>query len=83
VQIKRCYVGLDAVPDAEIVYQYRNMRQLRIHSKTNIGQAFTRDKSVQPADVQNNAILCIQAEVQILYAQKDGSYVLRNGRSAG
>lgn len=79
VRLKQCYEGLDAVPEAEVVYQYRNMRHLRIHSKTNIGQAFARDASVQLVGVQHDATLCIEAEAQILYAQNDGSYALRNG----
>jgi len=62
VQIRQCYEGLDAVPAAEVVYQYRNMRQLRIRSKTNIGHAVTREQTVQLTDVQHDAILCIQAE---------------------
>jgi hypothetical protein len=79
VQLKQCYEALDAVPDAEVVYRYRNIRHLRIHSKDNIGRAVARDKSVQLVDVQHDAMLCIQAEVQILYPQEDGGYVLRNG----
>ncbi len=79
VQIRQCHEGLDAVPDAEIVYRYRNMRHLKIQSKHNIGRAFARDKSVQLVDVGHDAELCIQAEAQILYRQQDGGYVLRNG----
>lgn len=79
VKIGQCYKRLDAVPVAEVVYQYRNLRHLRIQSKTNIGQAVTRGQTVQLTDVQRDATLCIQAEAQILYPQADGSFLLRNG----
>jgi hypothetical protein len=79
VQVRQCYEGLDAVPEAEVVYQYKNMRHLRIQSKTNISQAVIREQRVQLTDVQHDATLCIQAEAQILYPQADGSFLLRNG----
>ena len=79
VEIGQCYTGLDAVPAAEVVYQYRNLRHLRIHSKTNIGKAVTRGQSVQLTDVGRDATLCIKAEAQNFYPQEDGSFLLRNG----
>ena len=79
VQLRQCYEGLDAVPAAEVVYRYRNMRHLRIDSKTNIGQAVSREQTVQLTDVQQGATLCIRAEAQILYPQADGRFLLRNG----
>ncbi len=79
VVIDQCYRGLDAVPVAEVVYRYRNLRNLHIQSKTNIGQAVTRDQTVQLTDVKRDASLCIRAEAQILYPQRNGGFVLRNG----
>ena len=79
VQVRQCYQGLDAVPAAEVVYQYRNMRALRIQSKSNIGDAFTRRQTVQLSDVQRDATLCVQFEAQIFYAQSDGRFQLRTG----
>lgn len=78
-KIGQCYKGLDAVPAAEVVYQYRNLRHLRIQSKTNIGQAVARGQTVQLTDVRRDATLCIQAEAQILYPQANGGFLLRNG----
>lgn len=79
VQLVQCYEGLDAVPAAEVIYQYRNLRRLRIHSKTRIGQAVTSGQTVQLTDVRQGATLCIRADVQILYPQADGRFLLRNG----
>lgn len=79
VQLRQCYEGLDAVPAAEVVYRYRKLRHLRIHSKTNIGQAVSRGQTVQLTDVRQDATLCIRAEAQILYPQADGRFLLRNG----
>jgi hypothetical protein len=79
VQVRQCYQGLDAVPAAEVVYQYRNMRALRIQSKSNIGDAFTRGQTVQLSDVQRDARLCVGLEAQILHPQSGGRFLLRTG----
>ncbi|MEA2079250.1 MAG: hypothetical protein U9P00_05220 [Pseudomonadota bacterium] len=79
VQLRQCYEGLDAVPAAEVDYQYKKLRRLRIDSKTNIGQVASREQTVQLTDVQHGATLCIRAEAQILYPQADGRFLLRNG----
>jgi hypothetical protein len=79
VELDQCYQGLDAVPAVEVVYRYHAMRGLRIVSTHNIGRAIRGERSVQLSDVQQDATLCIQAEVRILYEQPDGGRVLRNG----
>lgn len=79
VHLDQCYSGLDAVPDAEVVYRYRDMRGLRIVATQNIGEATAGQRSVQLKDVRHDARLCIAAEVRILYVLPDGRRVLRNG----
>jgi len=79
VHLEQCYSGLDAVPEAEVVYRYRDMRELRIVTTHNIGQATATQHSVQLKDVSNDAHLCIRALVRILYPLPDGRQVLRNG----
>ena len=79
IQLEQCYTNLDPVQDAEVVYRYRNLRALRIRSHTNIERAFTRGQSVQLTNVQKDASLCIQADVQIFYKEPGGQFVLRNG----
>ena len=79
VRLEQCYSGLDAVPEAEVVYRYREMRELRIVTTHNIGEATASQHSVQLKDISDDAHLCIRAEVRILYALPDGRRVLRNG----
>ncbi len=79
VGLAQCYKHLDAVPDMEVTYQYKNMRKLTIKSTQNIERAFIRGNSVQLDNVGKNASLCIQAEVQILYKNIDGTFRLVNG----
>ncbi len=79
VALVQCYDGLDPVPDAEVVYRYRRLRDLRIRSTQNITRAWVEGESVQLSDVRHGARLCIEAEVGILYPQADGGFTLRNG----
>jgi len=79
VDLMQCYQYLDPVPYMEVVYNYKNMRNLRIIKSKNIDQAFVKGQSVQLENVLKNAQLCIHAEVRIFYNNKDGSYKLVNG----
>ena len=78
VGLRQCHENLDAVPDAEIVYRYRAIRDLRVTSSTGIGKAGIEGQSVQLKDVDRGAGLCVAAEVRILEREGEG-YVLRNG----
>ncbi|UCE88117.1 MAG: hypothetical protein JSW10_06995 [Pseudomonadota bacterium] len=79
VELHQCYRGLDAVHEAEVVYRYKQMRNLRVQSHANISKAFVKGQSVQLVDVQKNATLCVRAEARILSRNDDGSFTLRNG----
>lgn len=79
VDIEQCYDGLDAVPEAEVVYRYRRMRNLRVLSSSRIARAYIREQSVQLVNIRPGATLCVAAQAQILYAGSDGRLVLRNG----
>ena len=47
VKLLQCYQNLDAVPVAEVVYRYKFMQNLTIHSTKNIGKAQVVGQSVQ------------------------------------
>lgn len=79
VGLHQCYRGLDPVPDAEIVYAYKNLRGLEIQSHRGIASASVRQASIVLEGVGKDAQLCVVAEVQILRRNADGHYTLRNG----
>jgi hypothetical protein len=79
VQVDQCYRGLDAVPRTEIVYRYREMRNLHILDSTNIEQATAGTQSVELTNVKQNASLCIRTDARILQQTDAGHFSLRNG----
>ena len=79
VLLEQCYRHLDAVPDAEVVYRYKSMRDLKITSHRNIESALVQGQSVQLKNITANAELCIEAEARIFYANANGSFSLVNG----
>lgn len=79
VALKQCYQHLDPVPEMEVVYGYKNMRNLKVVSYKNIEKVFIKGQSVQLENVQHSAALCVSAKVQIFYKNKDGSFRLVNG----
>ena len=79
VNLMQCYQHLDPVPEMEVVYNYKNIRKLRVIKTKNIELAFVKGQSVQLVNVVKNAQLCVTSEVRIFYKNKDGSYKLVNG----
>jgi len=79
VSLKQCYRQLDKLPEVDITYQYRFMRQLTISSKKNIEEAVVNNQSISLKNIIDNAEICITAEVRIFYQNPDGSYSLVNG----
>ena len=79
VQLEQCHYGLDAVAEAEVVYRYKQLRDLRVLSSDNIGRVWVEGPSVQLQDVQRGATLCIAAAVRVFYRNPDGSFTLVNG----
>lgn len=79
VKLTQCYENLDAVPVAEVVFQYRFMRHLKIKSSRNIQQVAIKNQSVQLEEIKKNARLCITAEVRNFYQNQDKTFSLVNG----
>jgi len=79
VSLEQCYKHLDPVPDAEVVYRYKSMRDLRITSKRNIETVLVQGQSVQLTNITHNAELCVKAEVRIFYKNSNGTFSLVNG----
>jgi len=79
VALSQCYQNLDPVAEAEVVYRYKSMRDLRIVNYKNIGAVQVKGQSIQLTEVKKAAELCVSAIVRIFYANPDGSYSLVNG----
>jgi hypothetical protein len=79
VSLQQCYHNLDAVPRVEVVYQYREMRDLAVLGSRGIGKAEVQGQSVQLEDVSKKASICVSARIRNFYVQADGGHVLRNG----
>ena len=79
VAMSQCYQNLDPVAEAEVIYDYKSMRDLKIVKHKNIGATQIIGHSIQLTNVQKKAELCVMAMVRILYQNADGSYSLING----
>ena len=79
VGLDQCYRNLDPVAKMDVVYRYKNIKQLKISSFDNIGEAKVDGQTIQLEDVSSSAYICLQAEVQILEKTSQDSFVLSNG----
>lgn len=79
VWVKQCHTGLDPVPDAEVVYHFRQMRNLRVSEAVKIEQHWIEGQSVQMKNIGRGARLCVELEARILHQAKNGNYHLRYG----
>ncbi len=79
VGLEQCYRNLDRVDKVDVVYHYKNIKQLKITSSGNIGVAKVDGQTIQLEDVSSSAHICVQAEVQILEKTSQDTFVLSNG----
>lgn len=79
VAIAQCHHGLDAVPDAEVVYRFEQMRGLIITETYNIAEARIEGQSVQLRNISRGGRLCVEMEAKLLKHDNDGKYRLRYG----
>jgi len=79
VTLHQCHKNLDAVAESEIVYQYKQMRNLRVEHYYGMDKAWIENQSVQMKNIEKGATLCVLADVRILMPNNKGGYVLRNG----
>ena len=66
VGLQQCYRNLDPIGKTDVVYRYKNIKQLKISAAGNIGAAKVDGQTIQLEDVGASAYICVQAEVQIL-----------------
>lgn len=79
IAINQCHDNIDPVPDAEVVYRFRVIRNLQITQSNHIERAWVDGPSVQLKNVGRSARLCIEAEAQALSQDNEGNYRLRYG----
>ena len=79
VDMYQCYEHLDAVKDAQVVYQYKQLRKIKLEKFENIEKAWIEGQSVQLLNTQKDATLCVSAQVRIFYKNSDDTYTLKNG----
>lgn len=79
VGLEQCYRNLDRVDKMDVVYRYKNIKQLKIISSGNISEAKVDGQTIQLEDVSASAYICVQAEVQILEKINQDTFVLSNG----
>ncbi len=79
VRLEQCYRHLDAVAKTQVVYAYREMRDLQITRAEHIRSARVAVQSIELEDVTRGAVLCVRSEVRILLRRDAATYVLQNG----
>ncbi len=79
VRLHQCYANLVPIKESQVVYQYKLMHELKIVSTSHIEKAWIEGKTVQMYNVQNNAELCITAQIRIFYLNPDKSFTLVSG----
>lgn len=79
VKLNQCHEHLDPVPASEIVYRYRQIKNLTIESYSNIEKVWVEANSVQMENIEREARMCIRAEVRILQPSQEDGYILKNG----
>lgn len=79
VELEQCHGDLEAFPRAEIVYQYHDMRDLKLVSSHGVTRAWVKGQSIQMVGAERGAQVCISAQTRTLKHNADGSYTLKNG----
>lgn len=79
VDLHQCYRHLDKLPEVDITYYYRSIKNLTLISKKNIDSAILKDQSITLKNIKDNAEICISAEVRVFYQNPDQSFSLVNG----
>lgn len=79
VDLHQCYRHLDKLPEVDITYYYRFIKNLKLISKKNIDSATLKNQVIELKNIRNNAELCVSAEVRILTQNPDQSFSLISG----
>lgn len=79
VRLQQCHHNLDKIGRIQITFKKNKVKHIQIVSSQNIDEAWVEGNTVQLRNVNENAILCVEAVTRALIANEDGSFSLRNG----
>lgn len=79
VSLSQCHDNLDAVPLAQITFREGFVRDLRVDSFSQIGDAWIEGASVQLRNIEHGARLCLTAQTRALRSTGNGYFNLLNG----
>lgn len=79
VKMQQCYRHLDAIDRTDVVYAYREMKDLQVTRAEQITEIRVKQNGVELGRVGKDAVLCVKADVKILQHLSDQTYGLQNG----
>ena len=78
-KLKQCYFNISPVPETEIVFRYKQIKNFKITSHRNIGKAVAEGQVVRLNDISADASVCVTADVNVVEKLKQGSYAINSG----
>ena len=79
VDMQQCYRNLDAVSRTEVVYAYREMKNLRVTRIDKIARSLVTTGGVELQDVEKGASICVRAEVKVLRRVTERIFAMQHG----
>lgn len=79
VDLKQCYRNISPIPETDIVYRYKQIRNFKIVSYQNIGKAYAEGQVVHLQDISADAYICVTAQVNIIEQKGPGIFVIKSG----
>lgn len=79
VKMRQCYRQLDAIGKTDVVYAYREMKNLRVIRTKKIARVRVKPQRVELENVEKDAELCVEAEVKIFQRLSDSTFAVHNG----
>lgn len=79
VDLHQCYINLDQLPEVDITYFYKTIKNLKIISINNIDSAEVKKQNITLKNIKKNPEICVSAEVRVFYQNPDLTFSLING----
>lgn len=79
ISLRQCHHRLDSIQRLDIVYRFKQIRDLRIVEQHGIGGARVIDHRVSITGIERDNRVCVEAEVRNLYSDNGQYFRLVNG----